>query len=45
MRATGNGDLADIGAIVLDGDGSLSVIPVDKMGARTALDSVETPGS
>lgn len=43
VRATGNGDLADIGAIVLEGDGSLSVIPADKMGAHTALDGVVPP--
>lgn len=43
VRATGNGDLADIGAVVLESDGTLSVIPADKMGTRTALDGVETP--
>lgn len=45
VRATGNGDLADIGAVVLEGDGSLSVIPADKVGTGTALDGVETPRS
>ncbi|WP_413452950.1 YetF domain-containing protein [Georgenia phoenicis] len=45
VRATGNGDLADIGAVVLEGDGSLSVIPAGKMGTGTALDGVETPRS
>lgn len=43
VRASGSGDLADIGAVVLESDGSLSVIPAEKMGAGTALDGVETP--
>ncbi|WP_152190247.1 DUF421 domain-containing protein [Georgenia satyanarayanai] len=42
VRASGSGDLADIGAVVLESDGSLSVIPAGKMGAGTALDGVET---
>lgn len=45
VRATGNGDLADIGAVVLESDGSLSVIPAEKLGARTALEGVGTVGS
>ncbi|WP_324651828.1 DUF421 domain-containing protein [Georgenia sp. H159] len=44
VRATGNGDLADIGAVVLESDGSLSVIPAQKLGSRTALDGVNTVG-
>lgn len=43
VRATGNGDLADVGAVVLESDGTLSVIPAEKMGAATALDGVERP--
>lgn len=41
VRAAGNGDLADIGAIVLESDGSLSVIPVQKMGGASALEGVD----
>lgn len=43
VRASGNGDLADVGAVVLESDGSLNVIPPKKMGAGTVLDDVETP--
>ena len=43
VRASGSGDLAEVGAVALEGDGSLSVIPAGKMGAGTALDGVETP--
>ncbi|WP_454084223.1 DUF421 domain-containing protein [Georgenia sp. Marseille-Q6866] len=43
VRASGSGDLADVGAVVLESDGSLSVIPADKMGAGNALDGVERP--
>jgi uncharacterized membrane protein YcaP (DUF421 family) len=40
VRATGSGDLADIAAVVLESDGSLSVIPASKAGDRSALDGV-----
>lgn len=42
VRATGNGDLADVGAVVLESDGSLSVIPAEKLGSRSALEGVAT---
>ena len=34
-------DLADVGAIVLESDGSLSVIPAQKMGGGSALEGVD----
>lgn len=37
IRATGSGDLADIAAVVLESDGSFSVIPASKAGDRSAL--------
>jgi uncharacterized membrane protein YcaP (DUF421 family) len=40
VRATGSGDLADIAAVVLESDGSFSVIPASKAGDRSALDGV-----
>lgn len=40
VRATGSGDLADIAAVVLESDGSLSVISSSKAGSRSALDGV-----
>ncbi|MCZ2839319.1 DUF421 domain-containing protein [Modestobacter sp. VKM Ac-2985] len=40
VRATGSGDLADIAAVVLETDGTLSVIPRSKIGQWTALDGV-----
>ena len=43
VRATGNGDLADVGAVVLESDGTLSVIAAEKMGAGSALEGVESP--
>lgn len=36
VRSSGMGDLADVAAVVLETDGSLSVISRDKAGARTA---------
>lgn len=43
VRATGNGDLADVGAVVLESDGTLSVIAAEKLGAGSALEGVESP--
>lgn len=43
VRATGNGDLADVGAVVLESDGTLSVIAAEKIGAGSALEGVESP--
>ena len=40
VRATGSGDLGDIAAVVLESDGSLSVISSSKAGNRSALDGV-----
>jgi uncharacterized membrane protein YcaP (DUF421 family) len=41
VRNEGFGDLDDIAAVVLETDGSFSVIPKEKAGERTALRSVE----
>ncbi len=41
VRGTGAGDLADIAAVVLETDGSLSVIPQSKVGDGSALDGVQ----
>jgi uncharacterized membrane protein YcaP (DUF421 family) len=43
LRAAGFGDLEALGAVVLETDGTLSVIPAEKMGAGWALDDVQTP--
>lgn len=43
VRATGTGDLTEVAAVVLETDGSLSVIPAGKAGDRSALEGV--PGS
>ncbi|SNS18925.1 Protein of unknown function [Geodermatophilus pulveris] len=40
VRATGSGDLSSIAAVVLETDGSLSVIPREKAGDRSALEGV-----
>ncbi|MDT0278037.1 DUF421 domain-containing protein [Blastococcus goldschmidtiae] len=40
VRSTGSGDLADIAAVVLESDGSLSVISSSKAGNRSALEGV-----
>jgi uncharacterized membrane protein YcaP (DUF421 family) len=40
VRATGSGDLGSIAAVVLESDGSLSVVPTEKAGDRSALDGV-----
>jgi uncharacterized membrane protein YcaP (DUF421 family) len=43
VRSSGSGDLSTVAAVVLETDGSLSVIPGDKMGNRSALDEVARP--
>lgn len=40
IRATGQGDVSQIAAVILETDGSFSVIPRDKVGDRSALESV-----
>jgi uncharacterized membrane protein YcaP (DUF421 family) len=45
VRATGAGDLSSIAAVVLESDGSLSVIPVAKAGDRSSLRGVRGAGS
>ena len=40
VRSSGSGDLADVAAVVLESDGSLSVIPAKKYGAGSALEGV-----
>lgn len=40
-RGAGNGDLAGVGAIILESDGSLSVVAAQNMGDATALEDVE----
>ncbi len=43
VRATGSGDLADVAAVVLESDGSLSVISSSQAGDRSALEGVRRP--
>ena len=40
VRATGTGDLSSVAAVVLESDGSLSVISTEKAGDRSALEGV-----
>jgi uncharacterized membrane protein YcaP (DUF421 family) len=40
VRASGFGDLSSIGAVVLETDGSLSVIPLGKLGSGSSLSRV-----
>lgn len=40
VRSTGSGDLASIAAVVLESDGTLSVIPASRFGDGTALEGV-----
>jgi uncharacterized membrane protein YcaP (DUF421 family) len=44
VRASGSGDLSDIAAVVLESDGSLSVIPASKAGNRSSLEGVRDVG-
>ena len=41
IRATGSGDLDDVAAVVLESDGSMSVISTSRAGSRSALEGVE----
>ena len=43
VRSTGSGDLADVAAVVLESDGSLSVITSSRAGDRSALEGVRRP--
>jgi uncharacterized membrane protein YcaP (DUF421 family) len=46
VRATGTGDLGDVAAVVLESDGTLSVIPQSKIGDWSALEGIAgTPAS
>jgi uncharacterized membrane protein YcaP (DUF421 family) len=40
VRATGSGDLSAVAAVVLETDGTLSVIPVEQAGNRSALEYI-----
>lgn len=40
IRATGSGDVGDVAAVVLESDGSFSVIPAAQAGDRSALEGV-----
>ncbi|MGY2066124.1 DUF421 domain-containing protein [Blastococcus sp. SYSU DS0619] len=40
IRSSGAGDLADVAAVVLESDGSLSVIPAKKYGSGSALEGI-----
>lgn len=41
MRSTGSGDLSDVAAVVLETNGSISVIPTSKLGNGSALNGVQ----
>lgn len=45
VRGSGHGDLGAIGAVVLESDGSLSVIPVNDMGDGSALVDTDPAGA
>lgn len=46
VRAAGCGDLSDIAAVVLETDGTFSVIPKNKVGNGSALEGIyDAPGS
>lgn len=40
IRGTGAGDVADVAAVVLESDGTLSVVPARQIGDRSALEDV-----
>lgn len=40
VRASGSGDLADVAAVVLETNGTISVIPKNKLGSGSALNGV-----
>jgi uncharacterized membrane protein YcaP (DUF421 family) len=45
VRATGSGDLSSIAAVVLESDGSLSVIPAAQLGDGSSLHGVRGHGT
>ena len=45
IRASGSGDIRSVAAVVLETDGSLSVIPADKFGDGSALTAVQNATS
>ena len=45
VRGTGTGSLTEVAAIVLESDGTLSVIPADKVGDGSALTGLDGPSS
>jgi uncharacterized membrane protein YcaP (DUF421 family) len=40
VRASGSGDLSTVGAVVLESDGTMSVIPVGRLGSGSSLSGV-----
>lgn len=44
VRATGSGDLSAVAAVVLESDGSMSVISSEQAGNRSALEGVDGTG-
>ena len=45
VRASGHGDLSRMAAVVLESDGSLSVVPEEQLGNGSSLDEVRTDRS
>jgi uncharacterized membrane protein YcaP (DUF421 family) len=45
VRAAGSGDLSTVAAVVLESDGSLSVLSSDLMGDGSALEGVDRPAA
>ncbi len=43
IRGAGIGDVADVAAVVLESDGTLSVVPLSQAGDRSALEDVAAP--
>ena len=41
VRSSGSGDLSSVGAVVLESDGSLSVIPAETLGNGSSLEGVQ----
>lgn len=44
VRASGSGDLGAVAAVVMETDGSLSVVPAQQAGDKSALEDVARPG-
>jgi uncharacterized membrane protein YcaP (DUF421 family) len=44
VRATGTGDISSVAAVVLESDGSLSVVPLSQAGDRSTLQGVRRVG-